>query len=206
MQVKSGLGRVKNKEKLPDFGTYHHTTPKDSAKIRGKVKLAFVEAFRTLPFAKHEKLEVLDLGCGLGFVSCVCAGFYPNAIVTGIDTFEDASLKGSNLAKARKNAEILGFSDRVTFQKGDIFRSNYKRSGFDLFVSNLVYHNFGDKRFAAYERLASWVRPNSYVILGDMMFHPAVDLKYLSRLFKNVNEIATALGGNYLTLVLSAPK
>ena len=84
-----------------------------------------------------------------------------NAIITGVDTFEDPSLEGSSIDEARDSARILGFSDRVRFEKKDILRSDFRRGNFDLFVSNLVYHNLRRKRFEAYERLASWVPKSS---------------------------------------------
>jgi 2-polyprenyl-3-methyl-5-hydroxy-6-metoxy-1,4-benzoquinol methylase len=57
----------------------------------------FAEAFASLPFRRGDELKILDVGCGLGFLSCVTAKFYRKARVTGIDTFEHSSLKGSSL-------------------------------------------------------------------------------------------------------------
>ncbi len=198
----------REKQEQPDFGTYHHSTPRGSAQLREAIKILFIEAFHRLPFSRDQNVKVLDVGCGLGFISCTCAEYYASALVTGIDTFEHASLHGSSLAKARKNAKILGLSDRVRFQKGDIFRSNYRRGNFDLIVSNLVFHNFGKKRFDAYTRLASWTPLGSYVLLGELMFVPAADLKCLSSLFESMKEIpSTDVAGDYYKmLVLSQPK
>ncbi|MGA9150068.1 MAG: class I SAM-dependent methyltransferase [Candidatus Nitrosopolaris sp.] len=127
----------------------------------------FKEAFGDLPFSRDDQLKILDLGCGLGFLSCICAEYYPNGIITGIDTFEHRSLKNSSLAKAKNNVKIRGFSERIRFQKRDIFRSEYNKRKFDVFVSNLVFHNFGRKRFDAYERLQHWATPESYIVLDD---------------------------------------
>lgn len=197
----------REKQRLPDFGTYHHSTPGGSVVFRDKIKVTFTEAFRLLQFSRDEKIRVLDVGCGLGFISCTCAEFYRNARVVGFDTFEHLSLRGSSLSKAKKNAAILGFSDRVRFRKGDVFDSDYRRGKFDLLVSNLVFHNFGKKRFDAYDRLASWVHPNSYVIFGDLMFHAAADLKHLSNLFKTMRTVrAKGIGDYYRMLVMSQPE
>lgn len=128
-----------------DFGTYHYSTAKDSAKARKKAKTLFTKAFDGLPFSRDDKLKILDVGCGLGFLSCVCAEFYPNSSVTGFDTFEHASLKDSSIGMARRNARILGFSDRIVFQKGDIFLSDFRSKKFDLLVSSLVSTILGRK-------------------------------------------------------------
>jgi cyclopropane fatty-acyl-phospholipid synthase-like methyltransferase len=148
------------------------------------VAQGFLEAFDVLPFSRDDEVAILDLGCGLGFLSCVCANFYRHARVTGIDTFEHTSLKGSSLEKANENARILGLSDRVRFEKGDILASDYGHRGFDLFVSNLVFHNLGRRRFAAYDRLLSWMSTNSHAVLSDSFRDGEVDMKYLSNIFR----------------------
>jgi ribosomal protein L11 methylase PrmA len=172
----------------PDFGTYHHSTPRASQKIREKVKILFTRVFRNLPFARHDSLKILDVGCGLGFLSCVCAEYYPKARIIGFDTFKHASLKESSLAKTNNNAKIRGFSERIKFQKGDVFSSDYSKGNFDLFVSNLVLHNLARKRINAYERLAHWMTPKSYLVLGDLFFDYKTDFRRLTSLFGKVQK------------------
>lgn len=195
------------KNQQPDFGTYHHSTPGSSEKTREKVKIVFTKVFGDLPFSRDDKLKILDVGSGLGFLSCVCAEYYQNAKVTGFDTFEHGSLKDSSLAKAKYNAKILGFQERVRFQKGDLFSSDYSKGKFDLFVSNLVFHNLGRKRFDAYERLAYWIMSNSYIVLGDLFFDYKLDLRRLASLFGNVEKKpGFNIGRQYKLLMLSEPK
>jgi SAM-dependent methyltransferase len=105
------------KTKEPYFGTYHHSTSAASKKVRAVVKDMFTDAFAFLPFGRDDELRILDVGCGLGFLSCVSAEFYKNARITGIDTFKHTSLKRSSLERAKENARILGFSDRMDFKK-----------------------------------------------------------------------------------------
>jgi SAM-dependent methyltransferase len=203
-EIQRALFTPVSNSREPDFGTYHHSMPKGSEKLRVIIGPEFVKAFAALPFSADEEISILDVGCGLGFISCVCAKFYRRAHVTGVDIFKHASLKGSNLAKASENAKILGLSDRVHFKKGDVFSTDYSESGFDLFVSNLVFHNFRKRRFEAYDRLASWMSPNSYALLGDLFFDRKAEVNYISRVFKIEKMIEPKIGSAaYWILVLS---
>ena len=170
----------------PDFGVYHHSTPADSERTRRRVSRWFTASFRELPFPRDKAIRVLDVGCGLGFLSCLCAEHYPMASVTGFDLFSHPSLLGSSLSRARENARVMGLADRVEFLRRDMFSSDFARGGFDLFVSSLVFHNLGDRRFEGYERLASWARPGSYALLADRFDDYPTDRRRLSALFRTV--------------------
>ena len=152
--------RRREKTKEPDFGTYHHSTSVASKKVRTVVKTMFTDAFASLPFARNDELKILDVGCGLGFLSCVSAEFYKNARITGIDTFEHASLKRSSLEGVKENTRILGFLDRIDFKKVDVFRFTPAEK-FDIIISNLVFHNFGKMRFKAYSHRGHRPAPSS---------------------------------------------
>lgn len=192
------------KTKEPHFGTYHHSTSAASKKRREVVKTMFTDAFASLPLRRDDKLQILDVGCGLGFLSCLSGEFYRNAQVTGIDTFKHASLKGSSLERAKENASILGFSDRIDFKKGDVFRF-IPTNKFDIIVSNLVFHNFGKMRFKAYSRLSSWIHNKSFIVMGDLFFSRNTDLDQLAKEFWIVREIRTPKKGfeQYSLLVMS---
>jgi len=192
-------------QKEPDFGTYHHSTRAASKRIRAVVKDMFADAFATLPFNRDDELKIPDVGCGLGFLSCASAQFYKNARIIGIDTFRHASLKGSSLEKAKENARILGFSDRLDFKKGDIFTFTPTEK-FHIFTSNLVFHNFGKRRFKAYSRLSSLMRPGSFVVMGDWFFSPKTDLTELSREFRILREARLKKGSKAYTLLVMSKR
>jgi SAM-dependent methyltransferase len=199
------LSSRREKTKEPYFGTYHHSTSAASKKTRAVVKTMFTNAFASLPFGRDDELRILDVGCGLGFLSCVSAEFYKNAQITGIDTFKHASLKSSSLERAKENARILGFSDRIDFKKGDVFRFTSAEK-FDIIISNLVFHNFGKRRFKAYSRLSSWAHAgSSFVIIGDLFFSSKTDIAHLTKAFRILRQIKSKIGGfgQYALLVMS---
>ena len=176
----SGKG---NKTKEPDFGTYHHSTPAASKKIRVIIKTMFTDALTSLPLRSDEVLGILDVGCGLGFLSCTSAEFYENAKIIGIDTFKHASLKNSSPERANENARTLGFSDRIIFKNEDVFKFTPAEK-FDVIISNLVFHNFEKRRFKAYSHLSSWTHDRSFVVIGDLFFSLKTDITYLSNIFR----------------------
>jgi cyclopropane fatty-acyl-phospholipid synthase-like methyltransferase len=196
--------RGEEKTKEPYSGTYHHSTSAASKKVREVVKAMFTDAFASLPFGRDNKLGILDVGCGLGFLSCASAEFYKNAQITGIDTFKHSSLKRSSLERAKENARILGFSDRIDFKKGDVFRFRPIEK-FDIIVSNLVFHNFGKMRFKAYSRLPSWTQAGSFVLMGELFFSPKTDIAHLAKTFRILRQIKSPKSGfgQYALLVMS---
>src|ERR671919_625924 len=191
------------KKKEPYFGTYHHSTSAAFKKVRAVVKVMFTDAFSSLPFGRHATLRILDVGCGLGFLSCVSAEFYMNARITGIDTFKHVSLKRSSAQRAIENARILSFSDRIDFMESDVFEFTPNEK-FDIIISNLVFHNFGKMRFEAYSRLSSWALAGSFVAMGDLFFRPKTDIAHITKLFKLLREIKPKKDfGQYALLVMS---
>jgi hypothetical protein len=74
-------------------------------------------------------------------------------------------------------------------------------------VSNLVFENFGRRRFDAYERLAKWMTRRSCAVLSELFFDYKTDYRRLSSLFGNVKEKSgSATERRHKILVLSEPK
>ena len=78
--------------------------------------------------------RVLDVGTGSGCIALSIAHENPRAHVVATDISPDA------LEIARKNADALGLTDRVTFLEGNLAESAFARDEpFDLLVSNPPY-------------------------------------------------------------------
>jgi 16S rRNA G1207 methylase RsmC len=152
-----------------------------------------------LSFGRHDELKILDVGCGLGFLSCVSAEFYKTARITGIDTFEHASLKRSSLERAKENSKILGFSDRIDFKDADVFRFTPAEK-LDIIVSNLVFHNFGKMRLKACSRLSSWTQAGCFIVMGDLFFSSKNDITKLAKAFRILRQIKPKNGFGQLVM------
>lgn len=84
--------------------------------------------------------RVLDVGTGPGGVPLEIAWAQPLLRVDGLDLSEDM------IAYAREAAADAGLGDRVTFTVGDVARLPYPDGTFDLVVSSMSQHHWGDVR------------------------------------------------------------
>jgi SAM-dependent methyltransferase len=96
----------------------------------------------------------LDIGTGNGILAIKLAQRYPQARVTGMDTW------GKNWEYSRSvcegNARLSNVSDRLTFVKGSAAALGFPDATFDIVVSNLTFHEVGsikDKRELVTEAL-----------------------------------------------------
>jgi release factor glutamine methyltransferase len=94
---------------------------------------------------QNPKCEILDIGTGSGVIALSLAAKFPAAKVWAVDISDDA------LALAGENAERLGLTGRVQFQKGDLLENFSER--FDLIVANLPYIPMQDRQSLSREVL-----------------------------------------------------
>ncbi len=81
---------------------------------------------------------LLDVGCGAGALTILCAKKFPKAQCTGIDYW---GIKWDYSQRmCQHNAEAEGVADRCTFLHGDANRLDFADESFDAVVSNFVYH------------------------------------------------------------------
>jgi cyclopropane fatty-acyl-phospholipid synthase-like methyltransferase len=160
-----------------DFGTYHHTTPKESKAIREYAQNSFSKLLRPL-YPADAALRILDAGCGLGFLMSVVATRFPKAAVTGVDLFKRGSMSELSLDRAANNMKFLGIDSRTSFLKHDLTEPLEADLKYDLAVSNLVFHNVGKKRFKAYGNVFDALKSGGYFVIGDLFPHEKTDLDY----------------------------
>jgi 2-polyprenyl-3-methyl-5-hydroxy-6-metoxy-1,4-benzoquinol methylase len=127
-----------------DFGTYHHSTPKESKAIRESAEKALSKLLRPL-YPSGAPLQILDAGCGLGFLMHVAAKCFPKARITGVDVFRSVSISEISMDEAASNMRSLGIDSRTSFLKQDLTKRMESDAQYDLAVSNLVFHNMGKR-------------------------------------------------------------
>ena len=75
--------------------------------------------------------RMIDVGTGSGVIALSLAAEFPKAEVVAADISEDA------LMLARENAQRLGLTDRIRFQRSNLLENI--QPGFDLIAANLPY-------------------------------------------------------------------
>ena len=78
--------------------------------------------------------QILDNGCGPGFMLIEILKLFPNARGTGIDLAEPL------LEVGRKTAEIEALADRAKFERIDVENLPYDDNSFDAVVSTNMLH------------------------------------------------------------------
>jgi SAM-dependent methyltransferase len=171
-----------------DFGTYHHSTPEESEKIREFAEKTFSRILRPL-CRSRTNLQVLDAGCGLGFLTYVAAKCFPQAIITGVDLFRPSSMSEISIDKAVNNTKSLGISSRTLFFEHDLTKPLPSDLQYDLALSNLVFHNIGKRRFNAYQIVFDSLKPRGYFVIGDLFGHGNADMDYFSERANLVQQV-----------------
>jgi cyclopropane fatty-acyl-phospholipid synthase-like methyltransferase len=171
-----------------DFGTYHHSTPKESNEIREGAEKAFSKLLRSL-YPSDAPLRILDAGCGLGFLTYVAAKCFPKARITGVDLFRHASISEISMDEAANNMRSLGIASRTSFLKHDLTKPMESDAQYDLAVSNLVFHNMGKKRFKAYATVFDVLKPTGYFVIGDLFPRGKADMDYFRQRSTLINEL-----------------
>lgn len=124
------------------------------------------------------KLRTLDLGCGVGWLSCTLAHYY-GAQVTGVDFSETAITRAKELQKQG--------AFQVEFICGDLWSFDFLNQ-FDLICSVGVLHHTENAR-KAFAHAASFLRPStaSRIFLG--LYHDRGRAPFLNH-FRRLLETA----------------
>ena len=82
---------------------------------------------------QSETIAFCDIGTGSGCIAVTLADLYTQAFVTACD------ISSESLLIAKRNADNMGVSKRMTFYQGDLYLALAENSKFDVIVSNPPY-------------------------------------------------------------------
>lgn len=141
-----------------------------------------------IKFLKKEnpKVQVLDLGCGIGWISFKFAenGFH----VVGIDGSETA------ITQAKKSANKKNLDGLLKFRVGDALNLPSDLDKFDALVDRgLFHHILPENRDLYFENIKKVLKPDAYVYLSVFSMENPEGIgqrftkKDIEELFKNFN-------------------
>jgi SAM-dependent methyltransferase len=134
---------------------YHLSAEAQAAALRAH---DWVQDYRVLLPLLKTKLRVLEVGCGVGWLSLSLA-MYHGAEVIAID-FNPVVIH-----RAREIAGLLRLDRSITFEAADLFRFTLMTPA-DLVVSVGVLHHTNDCHAALARAFTHFVRPGGYVFVG----------------------------------------
>ncbi len=149
-----------------DFGQYHHSTMDESENLMRIARTMIHEGLNSIGANRESNLNILDAGSGTGFLTTLMAEYFLNSQITSVDLFDSSSLAGNSLDRFKNNLILAGVNNRVRIVEADLVKFETQDT-FDIAVSNLVLHNLGQKRFAAYRNIARVLKCCAYFLNAD---------------------------------------
>jgi arsenite methyltransferase len=115
--------------------------------------------------------KILDAGCGRGLMVIGAAKRLKSGKATGVDVWDAAVLSGNSSDAAKANAKIEGVADKVRFETGDIRKLVYPEKSYDVAISAMAIHNFGDRdsRDKAVREMWRVVKPGGRLLILDIL-------------------------------------
>ena len=131
-------------------------------------------AIDTIPFAKEEKIEVLDLGAGTGLMAGMVASNYPNARIVLIDIAEKMLSEAKNRVKSYPNEFSFIVSN---YSKVDSFDQDY-----DLVISSLSIHHLTVKeKQYLFKTIFSQLKAGGVFINADQVLGETEEIEKIYR-------------------------
>jgi Methylase involved in ubiquinone/menaquinone biosynthesis len=153
-----------------DFGTYHHSSRKQSELIRERIRIN-LKKLKILKELDKPLNNVIDIGFGLGFFSYEISKFLKIKNLVGLDTFDERYIKNLNTFKAISIVDKIS-AEKITLVKGDASDIPFKDSMFELAISNLTLHNLpNEKRSKAFNEIFRTLKNGGIFIYSDFIFH-----------------------------------
>jgi SAM-dependent methyltransferase len=114
--------------------------------------------------------KILDLGCGRGILLCEAAKHLPNGEAHGIDLWFNKDQSGNKPEQTLENANREEV--KVMIHTGDVRALPFPDASFDVAVSNLCFHNIGEKkgREQALSEMLRILKPGGKFAIADIQY------------------------------------
>ncbi len=119
--------------------------------------------------------QVLDVGCGNGFLMLEAAKRLTTGHAIGIDVWVENS-GGQSGQAVQQNARLEGVADRAEVQNVDARQMPFEEERFDVIMSSLALHHMGGDadREQALREMVRVLKPGGKLLLYDMF--PMINL------------------------------
>jgi ubiquinone/menaquinone biosynthesis C-methylase UbiE len=105
--------------------------------------------------------DVVDAGCGPGYLALSIARQFPQTRITGIDLSQEM------LERAKINISYVDFDSRVTFLKADVHRMPFQNDSVDFVISTLSLHHWSDPLLAI-DEIYRILKPGGRLMILDL--------------------------------------
>lgn len=154
---KAILGREGLEFSLEEFWKVNRKPYKKGAHKRGYRKRRL---FGMMDVENIDGKRILDVGCGRGVESVVCAKYGAN--VTGVDISEEA------IRIARKVSEVNGVYDRCEFSVQNVQNMEFEDEKFDIVFCNAVLHHIM-KYEGIIKEMVRVLKSDGKMVFGDSL-------------------------------------
>lgn len=115
----------------------------------------------------HE--QVLDVGCGRGFLLAGAAKLLTTGKAFGIDIWSNEDLSRNSIDNCRRNLQCEGVSNRTEVRSDDARKLSFDDASFDVIVSNLCLHNIhpAAERDKACREIARVLKVGGVALISD---------------------------------------
>lgn len=112
-----------------------------------------------------EQTAVLDAGCGSGRTTIALAGAHRHARITAFDRFDAEYIDKGGRELLERNLKIVGITDRVTIEQGDITIMPFPDGVFDAAVSAHVMDHLGSGKERGLREILRVLKPGGRFLM-----------------------------------------
>lgn len=118
-----------------------------------------------------DKMRILDLGTGSGYLAFNLARKYPNVLITGLDIVNEALIINSK----KRDEEKL---DNLIFINYDGFKFPFPDGSFDMVISRYAIHHFPDI-CSSIKEVNRVLRKDGYFFISDPTINEVDNIRFI---------------------------